>query len=157
MITEHQMNMMMIFRPQQARMSLHVNSEIILNRSRRCHFESNSLNASIVFWAGQRVFCPAATEEKTPMKFFAMTLCVVCLLTACQHDSSPSNPTPEPTANATTVIKDGVSYLLQTDKPLCVVCLLTACHDDSSPSEEIAQKLRAAFDRLSANGLPGKQ
>ena len=52
------------------------------------------------------------------MKFFAMTLCVVCLLTACQHDSSPSNPTPEPTANATTVVKDGVSYLLQTDKPL---------------------------------------
>ena len=46
---------------------------------------------------------------------------------------------------------------------LCLgfVCLLPACHDDSSPSnpasEETAQKLRAAFDRLSANGLPGKQ
>ena len=45
-------------------------------------------------------------------------LALTGLLTACHDDSSPSNPTPEPTANATTVIKDGVSYLLQTDKPL---------------------------------------
>ena len=29
------------------------------------------------------------------MKFFAMTLCVVCLLTACHDDSLPSNPAPE--------------------------------------------------------------
>ena len=45
-------------------------------------------------------------------------LALTGLMTACHDDSSPSNPTPEPTANATTVIKDGVSYLLQTDKPL---------------------------------------
>ena len=48
----------------------------------------------------------------------AIMLCFACLLTNCHHNSSPSNPAPEPTANATTVIKDGVSYLLQTDKPL---------------------------------------
>ena len=46
----------------------------------------------------------------------AIMLCAACLLTACHDDSSPSNPAP--TANATTVVKDGVSYLLQTDKPL---------------------------------------
>ena len=154
--------------------------------------------------------------------FHLLCLGVVCLLPACHHNSSPSNPTPEPTANATTVVKDGVRFLLQTDKrlyrlgePVQILCratnnsnmtkyfgkvaqglemivqisnsdeaiwwhdnnptglptddieLLLAPHAsieqsfDSSPSnpasEETAQKLRAAFDRLSANGLPGKQ
>ncbi|GAK50684.1 hypothetical protein U14_01917 [Candidatus Moduliflexus flocculans] len=43
---------------------------------------------------------------------------LLCLLTNCQHDSSPSNPIPEPTptTNASTVIKDGIEYLLQTDR-----------------------------------------
>ena len=50
--------------------------------------------------------------------FHLLCLGVVCLLPACHHNSSPSNPTPEPTANATTVVKDGVRFLLQTDKRL---------------------------------------
>ena len=56
--------------------------------------------------------------KRLRMTFHLLCLGFVCLLPACHHNSSPSNPAPEPTANATTVIKDGVSYLLQTDKPL---------------------------------------
>ena len=50
--------------------------------------------------------------------FHLLCLGVVCLLPACHHNSSPSNPASEPTANATTVVKDDVRFLLQTDKRL---------------------------------------